>query len=236
MDERSPREILENLITEHRANYGALSRLLGRNSAYIQQFIKRGTPRKLDEEDRRALAEYFGVDEALLGGPVRQHTTAETSLNAGLNTRKKGNDAGVAFVPRLDLEASAGAGALTEEEKSVGAVGFDSFWLRRLGLNPKTLSIIEVKGESMAPTLYDGDTIMVDRSDAIGGLRDGVYVLRLDDALMVKRVLASDKKKRLLGRSIAILSDNQDYPSWPDVDLSRVGIIGRVVWTAHLLR
>src|SRR3546814_13360797 len=55
---------------ERRENYDALSRLIGRNPSYIQQYIKRGTPRKLSETDRRTLARYFGVDEQLLGGPA----------------------------------------------------------------------------------------------------------------------------------------------------------------------
>ncbi|OYW86211.1 MAG: peptidase S24, partial [Sphingobium sp. 32-64-5] len=55
MDEASPQKILAGLIAEHGTNYGALSRLIGRNPAYIQQFIKRGTPRRLDERDRRIL-------------------------------------------------------------------------------------------------------------------------------------------------------------------------------------
>jgi hypothetical protein len=62
------RAALERLIRERGEDYASLSRLLGRNSAYIQQFIKRGTPRKLDEADRQTLARYFGVDDAELGG------------------------------------------------------------------------------------------------------------------------------------------------------------------------
>src|SRR5215470_12267414 len=67
-----PRAELERLILERREDYAGLSRLIGRNAAYIQQFIKRGVPRRLAEEDRRKLARYFGVDESLLGGPPRQ--------------------------------------------------------------------------------------------------------------------------------------------------------------------
>ena len=62
------RATLERLIADRGDNYADLSRLIGRNAAYIQQFIKRGTPRKLDEDDRRVLARYFGVSEDMLGG------------------------------------------------------------------------------------------------------------------------------------------------------------------------
>ena len=53
--------------------------------------------------------------------------------------------------------------------------------------------MIRVAGDSMAPTLGDGDDILVDRGDGAERLRDGIYVLRLDGALVVKRlVLAAD--------------------------------------------
>ena len=64
------REELDRLIRQRNVGYSAVSRLLNRNPAYIQQFIKRGSPRKLDDEDRRILARFFGVDEQVLGGPA----------------------------------------------------------------------------------------------------------------------------------------------------------------------
>ncbi len=223
MDENSPREILADLIARRGENYGALSRLLGRNAAYIQQYIKRGTPKKLDETDRRTLARYFGVDEALLGGPDPQEPPGQA---------REGGYRAIASVPRLMLAASAGAGALTGEEFRNGAVGFDRRWLRSLGLTPENLSIIAVQGESMSPTLNNGDTIMVDRGDGAERLRDGIYVLRLDDALMVKRVALPPRR----GLDVfTVSSDNPHYPSWENVDRSLVDIVGRVVWSARLI-
>lgn len=225
MERNSPRATLARLITERGENYGAISRLLGRNPAYIQQFMKRGTPRKLDEQDRRTLARYFGVDEALLGGPGDIEPSASMHKKSILS-----ND--MAVVHRLAVEASAGAGTLAGDEIPKGALGFDRRWLSRLGFNPRNLSIIEVNGESMAPTLNHGDTIMVDISDRADRLRDGLYVLRLDDALMVKRVALAPRAGM---RSITISSDNIHYPTWRDVDPALIDIVGRVIWAARLL-
>lgn len=228
MDEDSPREILASLIAEHGTNYGALSRLLGRNSAYIQQFIKRGTPRRLDERDRRVLAEFFGVDEGLLGAPERRSAAAPSRAKAP----ERPVSAATAQVPKLALEASAGTGAVAGEEWPSDVIGFDRQWLKRLGLHPENLSIIDVKGESMAPTLNNGDTIMVDRGDGVDRLRDGIYVLRLDTMLMVKRVAVSPRKGR---KALTISSDNPYFPSWEDVDRKLVDIVGRVVWASRVL-
>lgn len=214
-----PRIVLERLIAERGENYADLSRLLNRNPAYIQQFIKRGTPRKLDEEDRRVLARYFGVAEEMLGGAPRPAALVKSrSLPA------------VVTVPRLSLGASAGSGSLDEDEQAMGVMAFDANWLRHLGVRPQKISIIRVDGESMAPTLNDGDEIMVDHEDDAARLRDGVYVLRLDGVLMVKRIALGPRRGLF-----SVLSDNRHYPGWVDIDPALVVIVGRVVWTGRRL-
>lgn len=214
------RATLDRLIAERGDNYADLSRLIGRNAAYIQQFIKRGTPRKLDEDDRRVLARYFGVSEDMLGGVA--------SL-APPPVRNRGLPA-VVSVPRLALGASAGGGTLDEDERAAGVMAFDARWLRHLGVRPQRVSIIRVDGESMAPTLSDGDDIMVDHDDDADRLRDGVYVLRLDGVLMVKRVAMGPLRGRF-----SVVSDNAHYPDWTDIDPALVDIVGRVVWTGRRL-
>ena len=187
MDAIEVRATLDRLIRERGDNYGAVSRLIGRNPAYIQQFVKRGTPRKLDEGDRRLLARYFGVEERLLGGPP-----------GDLGRQPAIRPANLIVVPRLALGASAGSGSLDDEEIAAGALAFDARWLRAIGGRPDMLSMIRVNGESMVPTLTDGDEIMVDRSDATARLRDGIYVLRMEDVLMVKRVALTPKRGTFL--------------------------------------
>jgi phage repressor protein C with HTH and peptisase S24 domain len=213
---------LERLIRERGENYGALSRLLGRNPAYIQQYVKRGSPRKLDEDDRRTLARYFGVDERELGGPDSPSPAEPPAIKG----RSRKNP--LVVVPRLALGASAGAGTLDENESADDAIAFNERWLRDLGGRPDSLSIIKVDGESMAPTLGHGDDIMVDRSDGPERLRDGIYVLRLDDALMVKRVAMTLRRDRF-----SVRSDNPAYPDWEDVDPANVAIVGRVIWAGR---
>lgn len=207
------RAALQALIEKRGEDYAGLSRLIGRNPAYIQQYIKRGSPRRLAEEDRRLLARYFGVEESALGGPESQAPAA----------------AGMVPVPRLAVAAAAGAGAYDGDETARAHIAFDPAWLRRLARGgPEQLSIIQVSGDSMAPTLADGDEILVDRGDRAERLRDGIYVLRLDDALLVKRVTLNPAT-----RTIAVRSDNPAYPGWPNCEPGAVDIVGRVVWAGR---
>ena len=202
------REELDRLIQQRRLGYSAISRLIGRNSSYIQQFIKRGSPRKLDDDDRRVLASFFGVDEQVLGGPP-------APIRDGLIE-----------IPVLNVDASAGFGAIAESETAHTRFGFDERWLAALTrAKSASLSIIHVLGDSMEPTLSHGDEVLVDASGEGSRLRDGIYVLRADDALVVKRVTLKPG-----GRKITISSDNSAYPSWDDVDRSEIQIVGRVIW------
>ena len=208
-----PRHVLERLCAERGEDFAGLSRMLGRNAAYIQQFVRRGVPKRLKEEERRKLARYFAISETLLGGPA---------------------DAGVAWgalvsVKRHPVGVSAGPGAVPPEEIGKPYFGFDERWLKALTSTPaERLSIVRVEGDSMSATLNHGDDILVDPGDAAERLRDGIYVLRADDALVVKRLALHP-----MGRRLTVQSDNPAYPDWPDCSLDQIHIIGRVIWSGR---
>jgi len=208
-----PRHVLERLCMERGEDFAGLSRMLGRNPAYIQQFVRRGVPRRLGEEERRKLARYFAVPETLLGGPPQEITTTN----------------GLVSVKRHPVLVSAGPGAIVTEELGKPYFAFDERWLKALTPSaPSNLSIVRVEGDSMAPTLNAGDDILVDLADAAGRLRDGIYVLRIDDALVVKRIAMNP-----VGRRLTVQSDNPAYPDWPDCGLGDIIPIGRVIWSGR---
>ena len=216
MDDRDPRARLLALTAERGASLAALSALIGRNSTYLQQFVRKGSPRKLEEGDRRRLAEFFGVDERELAG-------------SGYFSRDRapaGPADGWLDIPRLDIAASAGPGALGGDARPIGAFRFSARWLREQGFAPAMLSAIRVAGDSMEPLLRDGDEILVDRTPH--PLRDGIHVVRIEDALLVKRVQTG------VPGQIVLESENPAYR--PIVLRSgEVEVIGRVVWKSGRL-
>jgi hypothetical protein len=222
----SVRRTLDELIRARGEDYASISRLLGRNQTYVQQFIKRGVPRKLDEDDRRQLALHFDVPEHVLGGSEDRIGRAVVS-RPGL--APSADD--YLLIPYLNVGASAGPGALAEgEEMAESALAFQSGWIRRMSSgNLEALSVIRVEGASMEPTLGHGDPILVDTADGAERVRDGIYVLRADEALLVKRLSRSPS------RGLVIKSDNPNYPSWDDCRLGDIDIIGRVIWAGRAL-
>jgi hypothetical protein len=206
MDSTAQRAALADLIAESGESYAALSRLLGRNDAYLQQFVTRGSPRELAERDRGLLARYLGVAEARLGGP---------------------EGAGLVEIMRLDVGASAGPGGLVDREARRRSGALDPALLRQLGVRPAAASMIRVQGESMVPTLADGDEILVDRDRCRLAARAALYVLRMDGAVMVKRL-------RALGADVEVASDNPAFATQVCA-AEEVEVIGRVVWLSRAL-
>ena len=124
-------------------------------------------------------------------------------------------------IPRFSMDASAGGGASVDEEAQAGFYVFNRRWLDRRQLDPGSLAVIAVRGDSMEPKLSDGDLILVDRAQ-----RQIAYVLRIDTDLLVKNV------QRVRSGVIALFSANALYPP-REMDAEGlggvVGIIGRVV-------
>lgn len=207
-----PRLVIERLCAERGEDFAGLSRMLGRNPAYIQQFVRRGVPKRLKEAERRKLARYFAISETLLGGPAEENGSS-----------------GLLLIKRIAVRASAGPGALVAGEAAKPYFGFDGRWLKALTSTPAgKLSIIRVEGDSMAPTLNAGDDILVDPADCAERLRDGIYVLRVEDALVVKRIALHP-----MGQRVTLQSDNPAYPDWPDCNVDDIACIGRVIWAGR---
>jgi hypothetical protein len=205
---------LLDLAQARGVSLAGLSEMIGRNSSYLQQFIRKGSPRKLEEGDRRKLAQFFGVPESELGG-------AEDISRVFAPARGDWIE-----VPRLALGAAAGPGALGADERPFDSFRFSRRWLKEQGLSDGQLSTIRVQGDSMEPVLHDGDEILVDRAQRT--LRDGIHVVRVGEALMVKRLAAAGP-----GRA-TLLSQNLAYPP-VEVSLAEIEIVGRVVWKSGRL-
>jgi phage repressor protein C with HTH and peptisase S24 domain len=129
-----------------------------------------------------------------------------------------------AYPPRYDANAR---GALRSEQV-VDYLAFRTEWVRaRFNTDPRNLLLIETIGDSMSPTLDDGDLLLVDLSEP-RFRHDGVYVLRRENLLEVKRL------QRRPDGSLNVICDNPAY-SPAIIASDTVHVIGRVVWTGGRL-
>lgn len=116
-------------------------------------------------------------------------------------------------------------GSWTKETQILTHLGFASDSLREQGLEASRLSAIRVDGDSMEGLLSDGDTVLFDHDrNTMEG--DAVYVIRLDDHLLAKRL------QRQIGGGVSVISTNPAYQTMTveKDNLSDLEIVGRVVW------
>ena len=197
----TPRQALDDLIREREETYAAVSRLLGRNSAYIQQYIKRGTPARLDQSDIAQLALHFDVPAKLLGGK-----------ESSPNSRRS-----VITVPVIEVK-----GLETPQERSRIV---DEAWLRRLCHRPAGVAILPIVGEAMRPTLQNSNEVIIESLRSHDALYDGLYAIRGSSETFVRRIALDPTKNR-----ISVLTDHPAFPSWNGVQRKAVNVVGKVIW------
>ncbi|WP_420840849.1 S24 family peptidase [Bradyrhizobium quebecense] len=130
------------------------------------------------------------------------------------------------FVPKLLVEASAGAGALSQDVAfDADIVAFRSDWLRKLGINPRYARAMFARGDGMWPTINDGDLLLVDES-ITSVVDDGIYIIVSHGAVRVKRL-----QMRRDG-SLLLKSDNTAYEAEvvPPPEINDVRVAARVRW------
>ena len=122
---------------------------------------------------------------------------------------------------------SMGGGAIVEDEHRVGRdFHFRRSWIRdRLKAAPSMMRVMGVEGDSMTPTLQDGDVVLVDMNQR-SPVPPGIFVLHDGMGLVAKRleyIPMSDPPR------LRIISDNQQYSPY-ECTAEEVNIIGRVRW------
>lgn len=204
------------------------------------KFVERQTGRKLS-----AIAKDAHLSSTTLTRPVNdpdhkyavKHTTiAAVEKATGILFETFEDDAptrvenhepipdGKSLVPVLDVTASAGPGFVNEYEPQTHSLAFPPDYLKKLtSSSPGNLAIISVKGDSMEPTLLDDDIVLLDTSKKHLGY-DGLFVLRIDEVLHVKRVGRSAQAGHVM-----ILSDNPTFPAM-EPEKGSVEAIGKVLW------
>jgi phage repressor protein C with HTH and peptisase S24 domain len=128
-------------------------------------------------------------------------------------------------VPEYDVQISAGPGALVSEEPVRRYWGLPRAFLEMLRLDARQTGFVEITGDSMIPSLYPGDLVLIDLRAKHPGL-GAIYALWDGDATVCKHVESipeSDPPK------LRIISANKAYSTY-EVPAEWANVIGRVAW------
>lgn len=205
---------LEQLAHEVGTDTGNLSRLERGTQGYTEELLRK-IAAGLGVKLYQLYATAEGVD---LSAGYEVENPAE--IKEALRIKEE-----LIFVPRYNVTASMGPGAVVDSEQVVDYLSFKRSWIEREHFNADKLALINSRGDSMTPTINPGDLLLIDHSP-IDRLANGIYVLNIEGDLLAKRV------ERQLDGSIRIISDNPKYPPQviTDEDAKKLTVVGKVVW------
>jgi Peptidase S24-like len=232
-----PRMLLLKLIADFETDLSTVSKALGRNHAYLQQFIKRGTPHELPEEVRERLSDRFNVPpdsfrlhrpRRTAAFPVEPATAAPPSLRTETVT-----------ILELDVRAgNALAGPIHEgqdlaydHESVVGEWQIPSVVLRaHVPAPPSQIRIIQAVGTSNVPHILPGDRLMIDLSQTEIGM-GGWFAIWDGSGIIIKQLEIIPYS---MPRRVKMWSGN---PEWgpreyeQDQVVIRGRMVGKWLWT-----
>jgi phage repressor protein C with HTH and peptisase S24 domain len=223
------------LIQQKRTDLKKASLAIGRNAAYLQQYLYRGIPKTLPEDAREALAAFLGVPEESLR-PAKTESALEPALPqavaAASVSAMGGGMPGFSQVPELDVRASAGHGAFHEGDEEIKAVWMfpDAVIRHELRARSANLRIITIDGDSMEPLLASGDRVLVDTSQRVPA-PPGIFVIWDGLGIVAKRIehIPTAEPSRIVIKSVNPLYNDYERPT------EDVNIIGRVIWAGKKL-
>jgi phage repressor protein C with HTH and peptisase S24 domain len=202
------------------------AKILGFSASYLSETESGKTKPSLELLVRISLITNYSLHWLLTGeGPMLLEPSEFMVKEHSASYGERGT---FTLVPQVALEGVMGTAGKGIEGGAKGKYAFRHTWLQSKG-NFEDFILFEVRGDSMDPTITDGDVVLIDRSKkqvVVGN----VYALRTENAVMVKRLQPMDANR------IKAMSDNKLYESY-EIDLGKgdIEIIGQVIWVGREL-
>lgn len=142
-----------------------------------------------------AIAEALGVDVTWLsqgkGEPFPARSATATLPPGAMPVFVSSPDRPARIrIPKVKLKLSAGITGfgIEPDQRDGGIWELPPRWVEKHGYNPEKLYAIDVKGESMEPSLYDGDLVVINTADVtpVNGL---VYAINYEGEAVIKRMI-----------------------------------------------
>ena len=201
---------LEIMLKQNGLNKAALSKMIGVSQPSITGWKTEGSMPKADTACKIARILNTSV-EYLITGQQQGKVKKELADNSK-----------TFIIPIIDQELSAGHGQPLPDEDTIKGYIEVPQAIKKYGTN---LSAIFVNGDSMEPTISNGDLVVCDSFGYDNG--EGIYAIRMNGSGFVKRI-------QVHGKKIIIKSDNPKYsPIEEPINSEAIQIIGRVRYMIH---
>ena len=131
------------------------------------------------------------------------------------------NDSIVQIPVRTEVELSCGTGTNANADFVSDTIGLDINFIRSFGGNPKTVSVVFARGDSMADRIESGDALIVDESKTY--INSGkVYAFVYDSELFCKQL-------NITKDGITAISFNKDYEPFEIDKTKQFAVVGQVI-------
>lgn len=176
-------------------------------------------------EDMLRLGESMSLPEA--AADIRESTAAPANRKSDVSPKAYNDMAAFDFVPMAEAKLNAGGGNVVISEQYGELYAFRKDWLSKVATSAGNIVLMGVEGESMTPTISDGDMVMLDMGRT--RIKSGsIFAIGIEDTIIIKRL------EYLVNGKIRIISDNrQEYAPY-EADSREIRIIGEVIWCAKL--
>lgn len=200
--------------------------MLGFSSSYLSEVESGKTKPSLELLVNISQITNYSLHWLLTGeGPMRLEPSEGMIKEHAASYGERGE---FALIPLIVLEGERGIEREGVEARAQEKYAFRRSWLQSKG-NLENFTLFAVRGDSMDPTITDGDFVLIDRSlkEVVVG---NIYAFRIENAIMVKRL------QPMGDRRIKVMSDNKLYESYElDLGAGDIEIIGQIIWIGREL-
>jgi len=201
------------LICARVGNASALAKKSGISNSGLSRYLTGGDP------SRKVL---IGLAEA---ADVSLHwlATGEGNMEKGSGPRPSS----LMLLPFLGNQESPRDEVVATRKTTLTSQAFCRHWLGSHGLDSAALAAMQIRGDSMSPTISDGDVVLID-IHATDILDDKIYVIQDAGNLLVRRLQLEP------GGKVRTLCDNPSHREF-EINREHLEIVGRIVWRGALL-
>lgn len=224
------RSFIVDKLNEKKIAMNKASLAIGKQNSYLFQFITKQVPKRLPEIPRKKLAQLLNVDEQELtdidlSTPSFEppFITAAAEIYDKVSGAVKNICASNSVnIDVIDVAACCGNGMENFSENRIGNLTIPLPEFKEItNISPENVKLIRASGDSMEPTINDGDRLWVDISNNYYS-SDGIYLIRIASSIAVKRIQIGPD-------GLTIKSDNVRYGDFP-LPESGCQILGKVIY------